>query len=109
MGAVGLGIPAADARAYYQTKRSDLTLMWLISTRMLPPVGVIVPLFVIFRDQGLRDNRSAGYCWAWGYFRRLWSYWLCNTWSKLAAATASSSDGWNCGDRNFRFGKFRYG
>ncbi len=54
--AFSLGIPAAYALAYYQTKRSDLTLMWLISTRMLPPVGVIVPLFVILRDLGLRDT-----------------------------------------------------
>jgi sorbitol/mannitol transport system permease protein len=54
--ALGLGIPAAYALAYYPTKRSDFTLSWLISTRMLPPVGIIVPLFVIFRDLGLRDS-----------------------------------------------------
>ncbi len=58
LAAFALGIPAAYALAYYQTKRSDLTLMWLISTRMLPPVGVIVPLFVIFRDLGLRDTHT---------------------------------------------------
>lgn len=51
-----LGIPAAYAMAYYPTKRSNFTLTWLISTRMLPPVGVIVPLFVIFRDLELRDT-----------------------------------------------------
>lgn len=51
-----MGIPAAYALAYYPTKRSDFTLTWLISTRMLPPVGIIVPLFVIFRDLGLRDT-----------------------------------------------------
>ena len=51
-----LGVPAAYALAYYPTKRTDFTLMWLISTRMLPPVGVIVPLFVIFRDLQLRDT-----------------------------------------------------
>ena len=32
--------------------------MWLISTRMLPSVGVIVPLFVIFRALGLRDAHT---------------------------------------------------
>lgn len=56
--ALGLGIPAAYALAYYPTKRSDFTLTWLISTRMLPPVGIIVPLFVIFRDLGLRDMHT---------------------------------------------------
>jgi sorbitol/mannitol transport system permease protein len=54
--ALGLGIPAAYALAFYPTKRSDFTLTWLISTRMLPPVGVIVPLFIIMRDLGLRDT-----------------------------------------------------
>ena len=54
--ALGLGVPAAYALAYYPTKRSDFTLMWLISTRMLPPVGIIVPLFLISRDLGLRDT-----------------------------------------------------
>jgi sorbitol/mannitol transport system permease protein len=53
-----LGIPAAYALAYYPTRRSDFTLSWLISTRMLPPVGIIVPLFVIFRDLGLRDTHA---------------------------------------------------
>ncbi|MCA9884011.1 MAG: carbohydrate ABC transporter permease [Anaerolineae bacterium] len=56
--ALALGIPAAYALAYYQTKRSNFTLMWLISTRMLPPVGVIVPLFVILRDLQLRDTHT---------------------------------------------------
>jgi sorbitol/mannitol transport system permease protein len=54
--ALGLGIPAAYALAYYPTRRSDFTLTWLMSTRMLPPVGIIVPLFLIFRDLGLRDS-----------------------------------------------------
>lgn len=51
-----LGVPAAYALAYYPTKRSEFTLSWLISTRMLPPVGIIVPMFIIFRDLGLRDT-----------------------------------------------------
>ncbi|MEZ4669447.1 MAG: carbohydrate ABC transporter permease [Anaerolineae bacterium] len=56
LAALALGIPAAYALAYYPTKRSDFTMSWLISTRMLPPVGIIIPLFVIFRDLGLRDT-----------------------------------------------------
>lgn len=58
LAALGLGIPAAYALAYYPGKRSEFTLTWLISTRMLPPVGIIVPLFVIFRDLGLRDTHT---------------------------------------------------
>lgn len=59
LAALTLGAPAAYALAYYPTKRSDFTLMWLISTRMLPPVGIIVPLFLILRDLGLRDTHLA--------------------------------------------------
>jgi len=53
------GIPAAYALAYYPTKRSNFTLLWLISTRMLPPVGIIIPLFLIARDLNLRDTHAA--------------------------------------------------
>ncbi|MGA2612073.1 MAG: carbohydrate ABC transporter permease [Spirochaetia bacterium] len=45
-----LGVPAAYKLAYYPTKRSNGTLMWVMSTRMLPAVGVIVPLYIIFKN-----------------------------------------------------------
>ncbi|MGA2762537.1 MAG: carbohydrate ABC transporter permease [Spirochaetia bacterium] len=45
-----LGVPAAYKLAFYPTKRSDFTLMWVMSTRMLPAVGVIVPLYIIFKN-----------------------------------------------------------
>lgn len=50
------GIPAAYSMAFYPTKRTDGTMLWIMSTRMLPPVGVIVPLFLIFRDLNLLDS-----------------------------------------------------
>ena len=53
-----LGIPAAYALAYKPDKRSNATLLWLISTRMLPPAGVIVPLFLLARDLNLLDTRT---------------------------------------------------
>ncbi|MEO0564692.1 MAG: carbohydrate ABC transporter permease [Chloroflexota bacterium] len=52
-----LGIPAAYALAYKPDGRSNFTLLWLISTRMLPPAGVIVPLFLLARDLSLLDTR----------------------------------------------------
>lgn len=51
-----IGIPAAYALAFYPGKRSDFTLMWMISTRMLPPAGVIVPLYVLALDLKLLDT-----------------------------------------------------
>jgi sorbitol/mannitol transport system permease protein len=54
--ALALGIPAAYAMAFYRTKRTDGSMLWMMSTRMLPPAGVIVPLFVLFRDLSLLDT-----------------------------------------------------
>jgi sorbitol/mannitol transport system permease protein len=51
-----LGIPAAYAMAFYATRRTDSSLLWMMSTRMLPPAGVIVPLYVLFRDLALLDT-----------------------------------------------------
>ncbi len=51
-----LGIPTAYAMAFYQTKRTDSSLMWMMSTRMLPPAGVIVPLYILFLRLNLLDT-----------------------------------------------------
>ncbi len=51
-----LGIPAAYTLAYYPGKRANFTMMWVMSTRMLPPVGVIVPLYIIFKNLSLFDT-----------------------------------------------------
>lgn len=57
LAALAMGIPAAYALAYKPDKRSNFTLLWLISTRMLPPAGVIIPLFLLARDLNLLDTR----------------------------------------------------
>jgi len=31
--------------------------MWMLSTKMMPPVGALVPIYLIFRDTGLLDSR----------------------------------------------------
>ncbi|WP_051935609.1 carbohydrate ABC transporter permease [Deinococcus sp. YIM 77859] len=51
-----LGLPAAFALAVYPTRRAHGTLTWMLSTRMMPAVGVIVPLFLLFRNLGLLDT-----------------------------------------------------
>ncbi len=56
LAALALGVPAAYSLAYYPTRRSNFTLMWVMSTRMLPAVGVIVPLYIIFRNLGWFDT-----------------------------------------------------
>jgi sorbitol/mannitol transport system permease protein len=32
--------------------------MWMLSTKMMPPVGVLVPMYLIFRNWGLLDTRT---------------------------------------------------
>jgi len=56
LAALILGVPAAYAMAFYATRRTDASMLWVMSTRMLPPAGVIVPLYVIFQRLGLLDT-----------------------------------------------------
>lgn len=55
---LALAIPAAWAMAFAPTKRTKDILMWMLSTKMLPPVGVLVPIYLLFRDWGLLDTRG---------------------------------------------------
>jgi sorbitol/mannitol transport system permease protein len=51
-----LGVPAAFAMAFYPTRRTRDVLLWMLSTKMLPAVGVLVPIYLIARDAGLLDS-----------------------------------------------------
>lgn len=55
--ALVFSIPAAYAMAFFPTKRTRGTLLWMLSTKMLPPVGVLVPIYILFRGFGLIDTR----------------------------------------------------
>jgi len=52
-----LALPAAYAMAFYPTKRTEGSMLWIMSTRMLPPAGVIVPLYVIFNNLNLLNTQ----------------------------------------------------
>src|SRR5258708_33626487 len=56
LSAILLGLPAAYTLAFHPGPRTNFTLMWLMSTRMLPAVGVILPLYIIFKNLGLFDS-----------------------------------------------------
>jgi sorbitol/mannitol transport system permease protein len=53
-----IAVPAAWAMAFVPAKHTKNVLMWMLSTKMLPPVGVLVPIYLIFRDFGLLDTRT---------------------------------------------------
>ncbi|HWA50690.1 MAG TPA: carbohydrate ABC transporter permease [Dongiaceae bacterium] len=57
---VGLvfAIPAAWAMAFAPGKRTKDLLLWMLSTKMMPPVGALIPIYLIFRDTGLLDSRG---------------------------------------------------
>jgi polyol transport system permease protein len=52
-----IACPAAYAMAFFPTQRTKGTLLWMLSTKFLPPVGVLVPIYLLFRDTGLLDTR----------------------------------------------------
>ena len=51
-----IAVPAAWSMAFVPTKRTKHVLMWMLSTKMLPPVGVLIPIYILFRDLGLLDT-----------------------------------------------------
>ena len=56
--ALAFAVPAAYAMAFFPGRRTKDTLLWMLSTKMLPPVGVLVPIYLIFRDLNLLDTRT---------------------------------------------------
>ncbi|ADE85768.1 carbohydrate ABC transporter permease [Rhodobacter capsulatus] len=52
-----VAIPAAWAMAFVPGPKTKDLLMWMLSTKMMPAVGVLVPIYLIFRDLGLLDSR----------------------------------------------------
>ena len=54
-----IAVPASFAMAFYPTKRTRGTLLWMLSTKMLPAVGVLMPIYLIAKDAGLLDSRIA--------------------------------------------------
>lgn len=51
-----LGVPAAFALSFYDSKYNEGIVFWFITTKALPQVAVLVPLFVIFRTLQLLDT-----------------------------------------------------
>ena len=55
---LGLAIaaPAAYSMAFFRTKRTRDILMWMLSTKMMPAVGALVPIYVLAQSAGLLDT-----------------------------------------------------
>ena len=55
--AIIIGAPAAYAMAFYPTSKTKGRLVWMLSTKMMPAVGVMMPIYLWFRDWQLLDTR----------------------------------------------------
>jgi sorbitol/mannitol transport system permease protein len=53
-----IAVPAAYAFAFHLGERSRGTLVWMLSTKMMPGVGVLVPMYLLARDFNLLDTRT---------------------------------------------------
>ena len=51
-----LGAPAAYALARWQTKATDQAGFWILSLRMTPAFGVILPIYILMREARLIDS-----------------------------------------------------
>lgn len=53
-----IAIPAAWSMAFVPSKRTKDILLWMLSTKMLPAVGVLYPISLIFVQFNLLDTRG---------------------------------------------------
>ena len=52
-----VAVPAAWSMAFVPSKRTKDILLWMLSTKMLPAVGVLYPIYLIFIKLGILDSR----------------------------------------------------
>ncbi|MCC5961936.1 MAG: carbohydrate ABC transporter permease [Rhodobacteraceae bacterium] len=52
-----IAIPAAWSMAFVPSNQTKNILLWMLSTKMLPAVGVLYPIYLIFIQLGLLDSR----------------------------------------------------
>lgn len=52
-----IAMPAAWAMAFAPTQRTKTVLIWMLSTKMMPAVGALIPIYLLFRNTGLLDSR----------------------------------------------------
>lgn len=54
-----IAVPAAYAMAYFPTKRTRDILLWMLSTKMMPAVGALMPVYVMAQTVGMLDSLTA--------------------------------------------------
>jgi multiple sugar transport system permease protein len=54
---VALGVMAAYAFSRFRVPGKDDLLFFILSTRMMPPIAVAIPVYLMYRELGLSDTR----------------------------------------------------
>lgn len=54
-----IAAPAAYSMAFFRTPRTRDILMWMLSTKMMPAVGALVPIYVLAQKSQLLDTQLA--------------------------------------------------
>jgi sorbitol/mannitol transport system permease protein len=49
-------IPAAYSMSFFPTPKTQARLLWMLSTKMMPAVGVLIPIYLLSKACGLLDN-----------------------------------------------------
>ena len=57
--AIVLGTPAAYAMAFFPSRRTKGTLLWILSNKFMPAVGVLVPIYLMLVWAGWLDTLKA--------------------------------------------------
>lgn len=52
-----IAVPAAWSMAFVPSRRTKDILLWMLSTKMLPAVGVLYPIYLLFIELGLLDTK----------------------------------------------------
>lgn len=52
-----VAVPASWSMAFVPSKRTRGILLWMLSTKMLPAVGVLYPIYILFIALGILDSR----------------------------------------------------
>ena len=52
-----IAAPAAYSMAFFRSKYTRDILMWMLSTKMMPAVGALVPIYVLAQKSSLLDTR----------------------------------------------------
>ena len=70
-----LGVPAAWAYSRFRLRAKRDQLFFILSTRFMPPVVVVIPIFLMYRDLNLFDTKL-GLILIYGAFNLSFTIWM---------------------------------